>query len=217
MPKPVSASQPLRAYVPRRVAHDVLELGDRGPRSGLTVQTQAAAPATRGAEKPCRRSSRNRRVAPRRSGTATGIETPGAARSSALERLERNAEAVALVGRSHREDVRQARRDEAAVARTAGRCRPRPPRSRPGAGPGRLLSEQRIEPEEAAADVDHAPPALGRCVEPGKNLDSDPSPKSHSWSGRLGVHADQADSVRRRCRRRSSQPFRGCPPRETTV
>jgi hypothetical protein len=88
IPKPVSASQPgvptSRAELRKTSCSCV------GSSCGRTVQTQAAAPATSGAEKLVP----SKFVYPLGSekvGTATGVLVPGATRSSALERLEKKA------------------------------------------------------------------------------------------------------------------------------
>src|SRR5207247_8048256 len=57
------------------------------------------------------------------------------------------------------------------------------------------LLQQRVESEETAADVDHAPPALGRCVECGENLGERSAAEVPLLQGRLRVNADQTDTV----------------------
>src|SRR5207248_1307359 len=106
---------------------------------------------------------------------------------------ERNA--VALVGRSDGEHVREACGHEAAAAGLTVVADRRDHNRAPVQGTVDRLLQQRVVAEEAATDVDHASRAFGRGIEPGEKLGEGSFVEVPFLQGRLRIDADEADAV----------------------
>jgi hypothetical protein len=183
------------ADVDGRAPHDLEQL--RVVEVGRSVQTHAAAPATSGDEKlvPGPRGSP---TAPVRSGSATGMRTPGATRSTVGASVENDATrplsfdapdgqhvgiAAGISLRAPLEALVAGRRDDE---------RARPEREHDG------VLEQRVLVLAAEAEVDHAGPSRAASAMPWIAAPSLRIPNglaSHDAQHRVGIDADDPDAV----------------------